>query len=210
VSDAGASLIQFFEDEIINKPDVVLSMIASKIGKSQRRIAARNCSLEVLQWKEAAAFLEIHHLAGSGVKTARCYSLKHRGEIVAVMTIGRRGGSSEMEILRLAFSKNTIVMGGLARLVAHLGPETIYTFCDRRFSSGKGWKTVGFSAVNETPPGYFYVKNGKRFSRNTFQKHKLHKYFGTSFDATKSERDNMFVNGYDRIWDCGHLKLRLN
>jgi hypothetical protein len=39
-----------------------------------------------------------------------------------------------------------------------------------------------------------------------FQKHKLSKKLSI-FDANKTEWDNMIVNGYDRIWDCGNRKF---
>ncbi len=48
------------------------------------------------------------------------------------------------------------------------------------------------------------MKNGKRFSRLQFQKHKL-KNILENFDPNLTEWENMQLNGFDRIWDCGNL-----
>ena len=41
-----------------------------------------------------------------------------------------------------------------------------------------------------------------------YQKHSLEKKLQT-FDANLSEWDNMQLNNFDRIWDCGNLKYKL-
>ena len=52
---------------------------------------------------------------------------------------------------------------------------------------------------------YFYTKNYSHlFSRNQFQKHLLQQKL-KKFDPKLSEWENMQLNGYDRIWDCGNL-----
>ena len=63
-----------------------------------------------------------------------------------------------------------------------------------------------------TSPNYFYfkVKHGilpEDFilhSRIKFQKHKL-KNILANFDENMSEKENMFMNGYRLIYDCGNL-----
>lgn len=44
-----------------------------------------------------------------------------------------------------------------------------------------------------------------RLNRIQFQKHKL-----SNFDETLTEWQNMQLNGYDRIWDCGSYKYQLD
>ena len=38
-----------------------------------------------------------------------------------------------------------------------------------------------------------------------FQKHKLSGVLGL-FDGSLTEAENMFMNGYRRLWDAGHIK----
>ena len=60
--------------------------------------------------------------------------------------------------------------------------------------------------IGTTKPNYFYIKNNRIYSRQQFQKHKLSRKL-CEFDDSLTEVQNMFNNGYRRIWDCGHLKL---
>ena len=43
-----------------------------------------------------------------------------------------------------------------------------------------------------------------RFNRVKFQKHKLANILEI-FNSELSEVENMYANGYERIWDCGNL-----
>jgi hypothetical protein len=45
-------------------------------------------------------------------------------------------------------------------------------------------------------------------NRMQFQKHKLSN-LGLLIDYSASEYNNMLANGYDRVWDCGHSKYRM-
>ena len=105
------------------------------------------------------------------------------------------------------------VTGGAGRLLSkfirEVSPKSIISFADRRYSNGGLYFKLGFRLLYITNPNYFYVKNGRLFSRMRFQKHKLVKLLD-SFDEKLSEADNMFNNGYRRIWDAGNLKFELN
>ena len=47
----------------------------------------------------------------------------------------------------------------------------------------------------------------QRYHRMGFQKHKLKNKL-ENFDPELSEWENMQVNGYDRIWDCGNMVFK--
>jgi hypothetical protein len=47
----------------------------------------------------------------------------------------------------------------------------------------------------------------RRLHRYNFTKYKIIKMGGY---PDKSEWENMKIMGYDRIWDCGHLKYEMN
>lgn len=55
-------------------------------------------------------------------------------------------------------------------------------------------------------PNYFYFKKNSivLLNRLLFQKHKLIKIL-ENYDEKLSEYENMEVNGYNRIFDCGNL-----
>ena len=95
----------------------------------------------------------------------------------------------------------------LSRLVkAACKYKSIITYADARYGIGIGYHKCGFKFIGTTSPGYSYIKTGtrKRLSRLQFQKHLLeHKL--EMFDENLTEWENMQLNGYDRIWDCGNF-----
>ena len=83
-------------------------------------------------------------------------------------------------------------------------PSSIVSYADRRWSNGGLYKSLGFSFMGNTPPNHFYVLNNKRYNRVMFQKHKL-KDVLKNFDQSKTEKENMFVNGYRIMYDSGNM-----
>jgi hypothetical protein len=81
------------------------------------------------------------------------------------------------------------------------------SYSDRRYFSGETYLKLGFNFVSNTPPNYHYTIDGYHTLQNriNWQKAKLNKKL-LSFDASISEWENMKMNGFDRIWDCGHSK----
>ena len=61
--------------------------------------------------------------------------------------------------------------------------------------------------AKDTDPNYFYFKPGYavRFHRFGFRKSVLDNKLDL-FIPELTEWENMKLNGYDRIWDCGSLK----
>jgi hypothetical protein len=87
-------------------------------------------------------------------------------------------------------------------------PVSVISYCDLRWGTGKLYTTLGMVECEYTRPSYFYFKpnNVQLMNRQRFQKHKLPKILDF-FDTKLTEWDNMKLNGYYRIWDCGHAKF---
>ena len=83
-------------------------------------------------------------------------------------------------------------------------PKSIISYADRRYSNGKLYEKIGFTQSHITDTGYFYVKGGKIFNRQQFQKHKL-KGILSDYSPELTEEENMLRNGYFRLYDCGQL-----
>ena len=84
-------------------------------------------------------------------------------------------------------------------------PSSILTYADLRFGDGNAYEKSGFVFQKTTHPNYWYfIKDSYNFeSRIKYQKHKLSKLLPT-FDIKKTEYENMSMNGYMRIYDCGN------
>jgi hypothetical protein len=210
----GIKLIHVMEDDWILRGDIVRSKLMSVLGKTTK-IYARSCSVTIIDNTTANIFIEENHIQGSNSNAAISIGLIYCNTIVATMTFckSRYDSTAEYELLRMCSLLNHTVIGGASRLVnffiKHYSPNSIVSYCDRRWGEGEVYSNMNFVMEAETPPNYWYFKTGsiQLHSRLKFQKHKLSKIL-SKFDQSLSEYDNMSNNGYHRIWDCGQLKFR--
>lgn len=204
--DAGIELLQIFEYEWTKKKDIIGSILQHKLGKSMR-VYARDCELVELDYKSAKEFIEQNHLYGHRNATVT-YGLKHSGSLVSAISFNKHS-KYEWEIMRLANRIGYTVVGGVGKLFKHFirrkEPSQVLTFADARYGTGGVYRKIGFTFVQHTRPNYKYLKGNVAYSRQQFQKHKLHQKLET-FDPMMTESENMFNNGYRRIWDSGHYK----
>jgi hypothetical protein len=207
--EKGIRLYQIFEHEWLEKKDLIKSMILLNISSPQR-IDARKTTFKKLQNYEAKLFFTKNHLQGHR-NAKHIYGLTYEKELVIAISFNeiKKG---EYEIIRLASQQGHIVRGGASKLIANFDKifdhPTIHTFADLRHSHGTVYKALGFQELEVTSPGYFYYHpNGNTIlSRQQCQKHKLHKLL-KSFNHNVSESQNMFINGYRRVWTAGNIKF---
>lgn len=199
-------LLQFTDMEWKNKQNIVKSIISSKLNINNR-IFARKCEITNLSSEQFNKFFDDNHMQGR-LNTSIRIGLEHNGRIVCAMGFNKHT-SYDYYITRYANILNCNVIGGASKIfknfITRYKPSSILTFADRRYSKGLLYKKIGFSVVSVTKPNYCYIKNNKIYSRMSFQKHKLNKL--ESFDPSLSESQNMFNNGYRRIWDAGNYKM---
>ncbi len=210
----GYQLIQIFEDEWVNKQDIVKSILTNKFGKTPNRVHGRKTKIITVSNSAAKTFLNDNHIQGS--INGSHYGLEYNGNIVSIISIGkpRFNKNYDYELLRFCNKKNYSVVGGLSKLIKHIkqSNKLIISYADKRYSDGAGYVNIGFKLLRESNPNYFYIHPNSgyllRESRNKYQKHKL-KDILTTFNANKTEWENMQENNYDRIWDCGNIVLEL-
>lgn len=209
--DKNITLIQIFEHEFNNKRELFLKKILNHLGNTNK-IFARNCVVSEINKTDANLFLNNNHIQdGSNQSIYHC-GLFFDNKLVAVMTFGkpRFNKKFEWEILRFA-SENSII-GGASKLFnffkINKSPKNVLTYSDNRFGFGKVYEKLNFSLTQITSPNYWYIKDGRILSRYKCQKHKLSKILST-FNNELSEEENMFNNGYRRIWDAGTSKYEL-
>ncbi len=203
-------LLQIYETEWLEHRSIVESMIARKLGIAVT-IGARKCSIIKLTHNVAYNFFLANHLQG-GRSAALYLGLEHNGILVACASFSKYK-DDVYELIRFCNLVKHSVTGGLSRLLRHamryLDCKAIFTYVDRRYSiSAESYIKSGFKLLGVTKPGYAYIKGARLYNRIKFQKHKLNKVLEI-FDDTKSESENMFANGYRRIWDAGHHRLIL-
>jgi hypothetical protein len=212
-TEAGYGIIQVFDDEWSDKKEIVKSIIKNRLSLTDTITYARKTTIKIVPLKEAKTFLKNNHLQGYA-NAEILLGLYQEGELLTIATFSKKrrvlGSMPDdwYELVRLCTRINTSVVGGFSKLIKHFmktySPNGIKTFCDRRYFNGLGYKTVGFIESHISKPNYFYVKQGVRYSRYQFQKHKLKKLLSI-YDENISEKENMVINGYSRIYDCGNV-----
>lgn len=190
------------------------SMLSNSLGKSVK-IFARKCVLKSdIPYDEAKNFLEKNHMQGSDNSPIRI-GLYHNGELVSLMTFSKPRFSKvyDYELVRYCNKTFHSVVGGASKIFKHFlksyNPKTVISYADLRYSDGKLYKKLGFCLKENSKLGYFYIKGVgtnkyRKVSRVSAQKHKLPKLLET-FDEDLTESENMFNNGYRRVWNCGNM-----
>lgn len=219
----GIRLVHVFEDEWRDKKDIIKSKLSKILGvaSSVERLYARKCTVRQIDWASASTFLDKHHIQGS-VPSAVILGLFDKDVLVSVATFGKpnavRGkkslGDGEWELVRMATDITKTVIGGAGKLLSFFikeyNPKKVISYADRRFtvSDHNVYNSLGFSLVSNGRPNYYYTNDYKnRLHRYNFTKATLVQSGG---DPTKTEWEIMQARGYDRIWDCGHLKYQLD
>lgn len=213
----GIQLYHIFENEWVDpvKRDIWKSVLYNKIGKSQK-IYARKTQVVQIDNSEATKFCNTNHLQG-GCTCKVSLALKADNEIVAVMTFGKPRFNKDYnwELLRYCCKKYTTVVGGASKLLKYFRAHysgSIISYANLRWSNGNLYEKLGFTYLRKTDLNYFYFKVKHEIipvdmvlhSRVEFQKHKLKDKLPI-YDPNLSEKENMYLNNYRVIYDCGNL-----
>ena len=209
--EKGIQLLQFFEDEILEKWTIVCSIIKHKLHLTANKVYARCCQIKHVPNKVANQFLNENHLAGYAI--GKHIGLYFNNELVQIITYARsRFTNHDIELVRIATKQDVVVVGGLSKLLKHIvkieRPASIVSYIDRRIGQPKALEQVGFRLLRITEPGYFWVdlKNRQRYHRQYMQKHKLLEMFD-DVDESMSETEILTSKGWTRIWDAGHYVM---
>lgn len=206
--NCGISLIQFTEEDIKYKLDIVHSIISNRIGKS-KTIGARKCKVAPITDKGAIQdFYNCNHIQGHFNSKVNL-GLLYQNELVALMSFSKtRFSNHDFELTRFASLLGHQVLGGASRLFSyfckHYSPGTIISYSDMQYFTGNLYTTLKFVETKQNPPNYSYIKNDRLLSRMSFQKKKIQKEFP---DADLNELEESLVlkyYGYLRFYHVGH------
>jgi len=207
--EKGINYFNIMEDELINSPNIIKSMCLNKINKSPKRLFARKLKLGKVSTNKMRMFLNENHLQGS-MHSKYAFGLYDDLQLVSVITLGhsRYNKNYKYEIHRFCSKLGYSVVGGFSKLLKYsikqLNSRKIITYADLRHGTGNVYSLSGFHFIRYSNPNYFYITDDcTRQSRVQYQKHKLEKKLKI-FDPNLTEWQNMQLNNYDRIWDCGN------
>lgn len=199
-------LLTIFENEWINKQEIVKSMLSNKLRVIKDSVFARKCSIIEVNYKTAMEFLNENHIQGNASSSIRI-ALTFNNTIVAMMTIikSRYNKNTKYEISRFCSILNTSVVGGASKMFNYFiktyKPESVISYANLRYGEGDLYKKLGFNFKHQSRPNFHYFKKLKIESRIKYQKHKLIKQ---GYNPDLSGYEIMLSRGYKRIWDCGN------
>ena len=222
-------LIQIFEDEWVNKQNIVKSRLKQilHIQDKSKRIYARNCYIKQVSIEDEKQFLENNHLQGY-IPSKLCYGLywkstkMNKEYLVGLMSFGdlrKNLGNNSLdyvwELYRFCIIKDFQIIGGASKLFKYFinkfNPKQIISYADRRWSINSDnnlYNQLGFKFDSYTDKNYWYFKeypNLKRINRFKYRKDILISKYNCSEDIT--ERKFMLeYMGMRQIYDCGNLK----
>jgi hypothetical protein len=206
-AEQGIHLIHIWEHDWINTSELIKSRLKSKLGTNSK-LHARKCDITEINFQTVNTFLNQNHIQGSCASSVNI-GLYHQMELVAVMTFGksRYDKNIEWELIRYCSKQNTNVVGGASKLFSHFkknhNPTSLISYSDKSWNTGGLYFAIGFEYSHTTSPSYKYTQDYTNFeNRVAYQKHKLKDKLDV-FDPKLTEWENMKLNGYDRIWDCG-------
>ena len=139
-------ILQFREDEIREKFEIVCSIINNKLGKVSEKIFARKCEIKTVDLSMAKNFLNLNHLMGeiNGVTNVGLY---YKDELVSLMSYKIKK-NRELVIERFCSKINIIVVGGFSKILAFLvenkNPTKILSWVDLRYGDGSSLIKNGF------------------------------------------------------------------
>ena len=113
------------------------------------------------------------------------------------------------ELSRLCGNNSFYIIGGASKLLKYFeityNPNEIKTFADKRWSLGNVYDKLGFQHSHDSSPNYWYFcEDSNLYHRFNFRKSELSKKL-ERFNPKLTEWENMVINDWDRIWDCGNI-----
>ena len=201
----GIRIIHIWEDDWVNKVDIIKSQIRNWLIVSPNRIYARNC--RVVELSSCIDFLKDNHIQGSDRSIIKI-GLLHNDVLISVMTFNKSEGRKKMvdnewNLSRFCNKINTNVIGGASKMLKYFikkwKPYRIVSYADKDWSIGDLYFNLGFTYKHQTSPDYKYIINDIRVHKSRFRKSYL--------PNNISESD--YMKKIPKIWDCGKVKFEM-
>lgn len=212
-NEKGIKLIQIFEDEWINRKDIVVSKIRhiANIDTNKKKIFARKCNIKEVNKEEAKDFLNKNHIQGY-VGASVYLGLFYENELIGLMGF-KKEKDGYWDLNRFATDNNYNCVGAGGKLfkyfVKNYDFKEIKSFADRRWTTNPTdnlYTKLGFEFIEFLRPDYRYFIGGdiERHHKFGFRKQILHKKYGLPLTMTENEMTKKL--GFYKIWDCGLIK----
>jgi hypothetical protein len=203
-------IIHIWEDDWLNKTQIIKSQIKNQLGLTKTKIFGRKCVIkEISKSKISSEFLNKNHIQGTD-KSIIKIGLYHNDELVSLMTFNKSEGRKKMpdnewNLSRFCNKLDTNILGGASKLLKYFinnhQAKRIISYADKDWSVGGLYYNLGFELISESKPDYKYIVNNTRVHKSRYGKSKL--------KTNLTESQEMKKSHINKIWDCGKLKFEI-
>lgn len=213
-NEKGIKLIHIFENDYLNRPEIVKSIILSKLGIYERTVDSKECILKEIDNETSNVFLIQNSIYGR-IDTSVRYGLYYNDELVYVMCFRKStvNNGYEWELVRFCNKMNINVINGFNVCIDYfrnnMCNNSILMNVDRKTFDETDFGGSGFKLKEYTKPDFFWYRHGydsEIHSRFEYNIDKIRELI-PDYDDNMSEYENMDKNGYYRIWDCGKIRM---
>lgn len=220
--DKGIELIQIWEDDWLDRKDIVQFRLASYFGKTKLLTGMSDDwlvehSADDLVCKEIDAvlakdFLNSAHLQGA-TDASHFFSLWDASEnIVAVMAIRATENEKEYSITR--YATKGIIHDGFSLLLKNaidtLNSIKVFTVSDNTMPDNEVLVNNGFKIHSVIEADFMYEKDKKRIDKTLFHHMKIQANPNMVYFEGLNEHELAQKNGFIRIWDAGKTQWVLD
>lgn len=200
----GIKLIHIFEDEWINKKEIVASLLRDFLGYNDITINIDDCIVKTVNKDKAKEFLNENHILGNCYSTMR-YGLYQNNELISIITLSK--SSNSYTLLRYCNKTNCNVNGSFEKLfdkfIKEYNPNVVITSIDRRYINDKSIIDNGFIKHGTTKPTFYYVVGMERKDKSELTKKKLFDEYDYKQEVTLHQF--CLSKKWYRIYDCGRI-----
>jgi len=195
----GIELIHIFEDEWINKKEIIKSMIKIKLGIYDNIFNINNCFLNEITNKTCVDFLNVNDIQ-ERIDSNVSLGLFYNNDLITILLINNKL-SGEYEI-RFCNKLNCKIIDSERKLFEYFikkyNPKNVITFVDRRYSQGDLYKELGFKFIENIKPNCWEVQ------KNHISRERRYNF------RNKLLNENIIENFGLKIYDCGYIKFELS
>lgn len=195
--NSGIRIIQFHENEIYHKSNIVKSMVQHACKQTINKIGARNCSIRKVSQNLATSFLKENHLMGT--INAKHIGLFYNEKLVSILSYKSRKNIIKLE--RFCSQIYTQVTGGFTKLLKQLENHLlsskiteIHNWVDLRYGTGQHLLQKGFVHSHDTL-GWKWTDGENTYNRLRCRANMDHRKL--------SEKEHANELGLYRIYDAG-------
>lgn len=214
-SSKGIRLIQIWEDDYINRKDVVLKFLLNVLGLNTSKVNARETKVVSLDQAAYSQFLDQWHMQGSHQTASIRIGLMIQDELVSVMgfkpkpsNVNKYGPGVGYELVRFA---SIGARGAFSKLLKWFererNPDFIYSFADLEIVNdiNNVYIKQGFEYHSSLNPDYSYYNKttGMREHKFNWRKQKFQS-LGLDIEG-KTEQQLSVEYGLRRCWDSGKV-----